>query len=790
MGFRKEKTIPLSKYFELINPKYVYLKITPDKSIIEEQNTNTIAKSIKATYKNIFHKIRIENKKLFIEADFKISYIIDMNKDDVSFIFMIPALYYESLFEKISSIWQRSTYEVLEGIPEHTKNVKCYKLVYRKEDALSFNVDGKGLLMEELLSNTQMLQDDDRITIVYNFMPCSDFNWTGRYDSTIEKIYRNKSVLRNKFNLESFLLGGIQVIQDILDEVFKGINDFLGDSGQIKDFQMLEILKRKFNLEFTPSYYTKTKRDCGIINCQMVYLVDGKDKARRDVNAMSVKGSFRALDGDNILISKKVKKNFKLEDYRFANVETNVLSTTECSALVQLPTKQQSTEYEVEYVDVTQEQVPEKLTHGYLKLGQTNYKGELQEAYFEDSYNIGNLPIVLCGSQGSGKTTYMGHIYKYAATRREGGVVIDFIKNNEMTDDILEFVPKDMVILLDYSEEECLQSFAFNELKLDDTMKPFRKRELVSLQAERILDLVDAVNPNKPLEPRMRRYLSASANVVFATGEGSLREVVRCLQDPDSRNAYIQKVSEGDMFKYLRTKIDELNELTDYKKDGIGNKDDRVSGILDRISLLREDFKLECMFDKDPCDNINFVDELEKGKLILIKMPQADYSDHAKDIITTFFLSKIWLATEIRGGMHKYPNRTIVSIDEIHKTPIAHKIVAKKNIIQQTRKYGCKFVLSCQAFSQIPSLIGSCIEGGASFMLLKGTELKDFNLLKDRMPQFDYSDITNMELYYSLNIVNYSDGYASFITKLPYEKEVALQPQQVIQEQIIKDEKD
>ena len=66
----------------------------------------------------------------------------------------------------------------------------------------------------------------------------------------------------------------------------------------------------------------------------------------------------------------------------------------------------------------------------------------------------------------------------------------------------------------------------------------------------------------------------------------------------------------------------------------------------------------------------------------------------------------------------------------------------------------------------------------------------DFNLLKDRMPQFDYSDITNMELYYSLNIVNYSDGYASFITKLPYEKEVALQPQQVIQEQIIKEEKD
>ena len=120
--------------------------------------------------------------------------------------------------------------------------------------------------------------------------------------------------------------------------------------------------------------------------------------------------------------------------------------------------------------------------------------------------------------------------------------------------------------------------------------------------------------------------------------------------------------------------------------------------------------------------------------------------------------------------MHKRPARTIISIDEIHKTPIALKIVARKNIIPQTRKYGAKFVLSCQSFGQMPSLVASCMEGGASFMLLKGTKQQDFNLLKDRMPEFEYSDVANMERFYSLNVVNYSDGYASFITKLPYEK--------------------
>lgn len=770
MLFNKEKSISLSNYFELIKPSYVYLKITPDKSIIGEQNTNSIAKSIKATYKTIFHKIKLERKKLFIEPDFKISYVIDMNKDDVSFIFVIPSLYYDSLFDKISSIWQRSTFELLDGIPQHSKDVKCYKLLYKKEDALSLNVDGKGLLMEQLLSNTQMLQDDDRITIIYNFIPCSEFNWTGRYDKTMEKIYTNKSVLKNKVNFEGFLLSAIQVIEDIVNEMVKGVNDFLGDSRQLKDVQIIDLIKRKFNLEFNPSNYTKIKRDSGIIECQMVYLVDGTDKARNEVNALSVKGSFKALDGDNSLIAKKLKKNFNIEDYRFSNVQSNVLSTAECSALVQLPTKQQSLEYEVEYIDITQEQVPEKLTHGYLKLGETNFKGQVQEAYYEDEYNIGNLPIVIVGSQGAGKTTYVGHVYKYAMFHNESGVVIDFIKNNEMTDDILAFVPMDRVVLLDYSDEKCLQSFAFNELKFNDNMSAFKKRELVGLQAERVLDLIDAINPTKPLEPRMRRYLSAAATVVFATGQSSLKEVVRCLQSPEARNEYIQIVSEGDMYKFLRTKIDDLNELTDYKKDSFSNKDDRVSGILDRISLLREDFKLEYMFDKDPVDNVDFVQALEDKKLIIIKMPQAEFSDHARDVITTFFLSKVWLSTEIRGGMHKHPNRMIVAVDEIHKTPIAHKILARKNIIQQTRKYGCKFVLTCQSFGQIPSLIASCMEGGASFMLLKGTKLQDFNLLRERMPQFEYSDITNMELFYSLNIVNYSDGYASFITKLPYEK--------------------
>lgn len=768
--FSRKRSIPFSKYIEIIRPNYIYLKITPDKSIINEQNTNVVTRAIKSTYKTIFHKIKIEKKKLWFETDFKISYIVDMNKDGASFIFMIPELYYDTLFEKICSIWERCTFEKIDGIDGFSKNAKCYGISYKKEDALCLNVEAKNIFLGQLLSNIKMLEDNDRVTIIYNFLPCSEFNWLGRYDSTMKKIYQNQSVLKDKFNFESIFLGTIDIIQQIVQGFVDGINSFLGENKSLQNVEIINLFKKAFNLEFNPSYYTRQKREEGIINTQIVYFIDGKDKTRNEMNALSTKGSFKCLDGDNSLISKVVNVNrkFDIETYRFPKVETLAMSVSECNALVQLPTRQQSEINEIEYIDVTQERVPEKLTHGYFKLGVVECQGEQQVAYLEDEYNVGNLPLVIDGTQGSGKTTFMAHIYKYANTRNEGGVVIDFIKNNEMSEDIISFVPKDRLVILDYSDENCMQSFAFNELNFNNCSSAFKKRQLISQQAERVLDFVDAVNPNKPLEPRMRKYLSAASNVVFATGECTLKEVVHCLQSPEARSDYISKVYETDLAQYLETKISELGELTD--KNG-GNKDDRVNGILDRISLLREDFKLEYMFDKDVKDNINFTEELEKGKLIIIKMPQAEFSDHARDVITTFFISKIWLAVELRGSLHKQPNRIIVSIDEIAKTPTAYRILTEKNIIPQTRKFGCKFVFTCQSFNQIFKLIGSCIESGASFMLLKGTKVQDFNMLRSRAENFDYSDIDNMELFYSLNIINYSDGYASFITKLPYEKE-------------------
>jgi hypothetical protein len=44
---------------------------------------------------------------------------------------------------------------------------------------------------------------------------------------------------------------------------------------------------------------------------------------------------------------------------------------------------------------------------------------------------------------------------------------------------------------------------------------------------------------------------------------------------------------------------------------------------------------------------------MEHGKVILIRMRDIDFDDEVSvDILTTFFIQKIWIATKIRGTMH------------------------------------------------------------------------------------------------------------------------------------------
>ena len=98
-------SMKLSKYIEIIHPVYITLKITPDTSI-RNYNSATIAKAINYTYRTISQRKRKEGKllklkfKYVVETPTKVSFFIDICKNDVSFYFIIPEHNYTLINKK------------------------------------------------------------------------------------------------------------------------------------------------------------------------------------------------------------------------------------------------------------------------------------------------------------------------------------------------------------------------------------------------------------------------------------------------------------------------------------------------------------------------------------------------------------------------------------------------------------------------------------------------------------------------------------------------------------------
>lgn len=775
---KREKVISLENYLKIVKPEYKIIEIVSHKSI-RNYNSANIAKGIANTYKALNKRIYKEQKKLVIEKSFKISYCIDIRKGDAKFYFIVPDLFLNSMLEKINEIWSKATVSVLEGVLEpFSDKAEYYQLGYKKEDALSLNVDKKtNDPLNSILSVMSSMKDDDRVMLFYNFRPCTQVSWLDRYTNTINKYKEKKCIDRPDFSFEYIARNTLLLLTRVVDDIFTVLNDMTGGTPKKEDVTLYSTIWKVLEQQQQLTRTTTNKKRATILDGQIAVVSDSNNSIRRTSNALNVCQAFRTLDEDNELLYSKLNKPFEYTDTNIG-AKINTFSSEECSNFIQIPARSLLTQYGIDYVKTEEGIVPEELRKGYFNLGESTYKGDKIETYLEDEYNVGSYPLTIDGSQGSGKSTLLANIFCFARSRKEGGVLIDYIKNNELTLDILKVLPEEDVILLDYSDTACMQGFAFNEVSNLRQLTAFEKVKNANLQVMQFVELINAINEDsQTLQARMRKYLIAAGTIVFCTGETSLKALIDCLEYSKERKYYISKLDK-DLLPFLEDKIKILGELDEYSKptkdkptpEVIGNKDTKIEGILDRISLLKEDVALEYMFNKGSKSNIDFAKELEAGKVILIKLRQDEWSSRAKDVITTFFISKIWLATEIRGKWNTKPRRCHIAIDEVFQCPTAMGMLSKKNILPQTRKFGCKFIFTVQGLQQLKQLLTSLIDAGSTFMLLKGVKEEDFNLLKGKIEGFEYDDIRDMAKTYkhpSFNLVYYSQGYSSFITKLP-----------------------
>ncbi|NRD80251.1 hypothetical protein HPT25_23295 [Bacillus sp. BRMEA1] len=774
------KGIKLSEFVRVSKPEYIYLKLIPNNSVTNTK-THYIARTISNLWKSLYQNIKVEERKIkkilgkqFIipskltyQMPSKVSYYIYMEKKKIEFYFIVPKHFETIIKEKINNVWHSITIEKVETIPLFTNEAACYEMVYKKEDGLALKTDRRdSYLLQSNLNIVDVMEEGDRVGVFYNFIPTFQPPFLNQYRNTIEKIKSGKPVDRNKYGLGYALKVGLSV----LDGIIQDVASVLGGKKKMDD-SVLQGIVEKLNGGKTVSESTERKGKGTVLNTQILLFSESPDLTRQQNNVVSLNQSYEILTEDNKLIAKPFKKKVFFDKYNIG-AEINKVGDQEAQNFIQLTGRDILERHHfIEKVNTHETQVPDELRKGVFCIGTNTFRGNKQKAYLTEHHDFKNLLLLLIGPTRAGKSNFISHLSIDAVENGECVIIFDFIKKNELSDTVANCFPSEKVLNIEVTDVDNIQGMGYNEAKSTST-DPFKRYTSAKLQNSNLIALINAVKADglAPLSSKMKRYLEASALVVFSNN-GAFKDVVECLQDHVVRYRWIRKVPK-DMNEYLDKYVAVLQELDEFNREGdtvIGTKIGKVDGILDRMNELTLNPYIELMLNKDTTNNINLAEEIQKNQVICIRMKGSHFpTNMEKDVLTTYWLTKIMLALEVREDMVPEDDRVKVNlvIDELYQVENCEKVLKSK--LSQIAKFRCKPIVSCHYINQLTYLRSELRSANTSYMLIAGCDEDNFKEISSDLAPFTYeTSLKTMSSYHSLNRIKTKDGYATFITKLP-----------------------
>ncbi|OHD22832.1 MAG: hypothetical protein A2Y34_04390 [Spirochaetes bacterium GWC1_27_15] len=784
------KGIKLSNYFKIINPEYVYLRLTPNNSI-ENKNTDRIAKSISTIFKGVAKHLKVEEGKLVrlypfkrqfmigtrysFQTSEKVSYFIFIEKQSVEFYFIIPKNHLSLLREKIRDSWANVTIKEVDELPQFNEKATKYQMIYSKEDALSLSVDKRSSeLLSANLNVIDVLESGDKVGIFYNFIPTNQFSWKAEYKNTIQKVRDGLPTDREKVSINflfKFLITIVVEISDLLGEVTSGKASKKRGLTTDNMAQMERVIERMNKSVVSKSTYSKATDV--ILNTQIIILSECVDKLREINHAKSLSQSFEVIneeDGGNSLRAKYYSKKFNPNDYSINGAEINKISSGECQNFIALAGRKILERYDfIDKVNTQETKVPEDLRTGIMCVGTNTYRGIQQEAFLSTDREYQQLVLVLIGPTRAGKSILISNLARNSMENNECCIIFDFIENCELSMEIASVLPKDKVKVIECGDISKLQGLGYNEVGISkDT---FIQYDNAKKQTTQLLTLINSVNADeKTLAPRMERYLTASSLITFIQG-GNIKDVFDILVNHQIRAKFMQKIPSNqkeNLSEYISA-LDELDEVD--KKEGfvIGTKHSYISGILDRLQKLKANTYMELMLKKGTKDNINLIDEIQKPQLICLRMPESMFNtDAERDVYCTYWMTKLWLALQLRAEKFRDKGDRIkvnLFIDELYQVNHTEEFLTEK--LSRLAKFRLKPIISCHYLNQIKGIRDELRSANASYMLLSGCDKQNYNELKEELQPYEMEDLLKLPRYHSLNLIKCKDGYAKFITKLP-----------------------
>lgn len=769
------KSIKVSDYFEIIHPKYCIIRIIPVKSNKNYQS-GKLANAIALSYRSFDQRIKKEKKKIFFHADFKISFLIDIYKEETCFYFIFPDFLKTLMMVKLNNIWSSCTFEEVDNIKDFDLNAYMYELTYKREDALSLNTDLRtSEPLYSIMAVQNQIDEDDRVSVLYNFSPASQFNWKRRYQETMDKIKSHQCVDKPVNTTEYRIKKVGLAFNSFIESLRNTLNEFMGEDVKKEKESLMQAICGILESEKDLSPSTKRKERSTVLDTQIAIISSSKDKGRKESNAIAVCQSFTVLGekNGNELVYNKIKMKDKLNVFS-TNIGTsyNTMSSEEiASTCLLVPGRNILEKHKMKAIQIEETQVSEELETGIMCLGTNKYKGIIKNTFLSNDEMFRFLCLCICAPTRAGKTNLLKNLLRDAANNNECNIIFDYCGKCELSEDVSSCIDG-KILNIDCSDPEKMQGFSYNEIKpLKNT--PFEQYRCAKSKTEMLVSFVNSINPDNQLEPRMLRYMKSAAIIVFLTG-GTVKDCFNALQNHEVRYKFISLIPKehSNNVEDYKLALEELDEWSKGTKDRnpeiTGTHITYVQGILNRVEMIKSNTYMELMLKNDDKNNFDLSEEMEKCNLICIKMPEHLFqTDDERDIFSCYWLSKVLGALQIRYNKIPFEQRRKVNLvfDELYQVKATQSLLAKH--INRIAKKNAKPIITCHSLEQIKYIRPELKAANTSYMLISGCEKSNFYELKEELKPFELEDMISMPRFHSMNLIKTSDGYSCFITKLP-----------------------
>lgn len=747
---------------------YRVFEVTPSRFIENSKSIESILDTIHAIHEDKF-KYDYLSKNIIINQPSPIYYEILFEGKNIRFNYVIPDKYQDILVNKIDRVFRVAAVKEVEDYFDNFVGKYYSTFSQKKHFLFSLNAnytDNNGLL-ENFMAVINSVLPEDKLLFQIGLNPLNE-KWKEDWGKANIKHKNGEELPVHPSTVVAVIekiIGNIEGLFDLVD-VAIGVDKKEKENYKKKNKQ---IEKWGTNV-FRNAHQTSQKVTFNGFETQIRVYCTSEERTRYYQKIFS--GCFKVLDAEQELEFGSIGKH---KNIRREFVERlsgkNIFSTKELVSFLKLPDRKLQQDYKSSMkntIENTQNIIPKELRENAskIRIGEAEHKGDKFMTCFPSDVSMRALSKVYVGPSRSGKTSAIKNFIIDAIENEDSVICIDTIRNCEICEDVKTYMPekhKDKLIILDYSNLQQLLPLAFNEIvdvKFDTKIDQMLSASHLTNSLIGFINSIAGFEKDDQLSPRMKKLLSCAGKIVLSQPNTTIRDVIDTLMEADIRDKFIK--SSG--FDESNLMIQELRRLDDGKG---GTNYNLISGIVDRVSVLLNDFATETLISTPSNPLINFTNFANEGKCVFVKLSEEVFDREALKPLVTFFYFKAWMGVATARSKINNPKLCHLVIDEIHNYPQIISFLSAK--VKEAAKFGLSFLLSSHLLVDMRMLLPNLKASGASFMLIGGTSRENLKLLETELANegIDLQEAMSTKKYHSLNLINYDREYCVYTSKLP-----------------------